>query len=72
MCQLSRLHRGAGEGATNQDRGVINTTLMAWGWTEAPLKLMYNEFGTVVAQSGPEGLLQALRARTERIAQPAG
>lgn len=32
-----------------QDRGVINTTLMAWGWTEAPLKLMYNELGTVVA-----------------------
>lgn len=32
-----------------QDRGVINTTLMAWGWTEQPIRLMYNEFGTIVA-----------------------
>ena len=32
-----------------QDRGVINTTLVALGVTERPLKLMYNEFGTVVA-----------------------
>jgi len=32
-----------------QDRGVINITLMALGWTSKPLPLMYNEFGTVVA-----------------------
>lgn len=32
-----------------QDRGVINVTLMSWGWIEKPLPLMYNEFGTVVA-----------------------
>ncbi len=32
-----------------QDRGVINTTLMSWGLISAPLKLMYNEFGTIVA-----------------------
>ena len=32
-----------------QDRGVINTTLMAWGWTDQPVKLMYNEFGTILA-----------------------
>ena len=32
-----------------QDRGVINTTLVALGVTEKPLKLMYNEFGTIVA-----------------------
>ncbi|MBN8938982.1 MAG: ABC transporter permease [Rhizobiales bacterium] len=32
-----------------QDRGVINVTLMSWGITDHPLKLMYNEFGTVVA-----------------------
>jgi putative spermidine/putrescine transport system permease protein len=32
-----------------QDKGVINTTLIALGLTEKPLKLMYNEFGTVVA-----------------------
>ncbi|MGL4287430.1 MAG: ABC transporter permease [Phreatobacter sp.] len=32
-----------------QDRGVINVTLMSWGLTDHPLKLMYNEFGTVVA-----------------------
>lgn len=32
-----------------QDRGVINSTLMAWGLTSAPLRLMYNEFGTIVA-----------------------
>ena len=32
-----------------QDRGVINTTLVALGVTERPLKLMYNEFGTIVA-----------------------
>jgi putative spermidine/putrescine transport system permease protein len=32
-----------------QDRGVINTTLVSLGVTERPLKLMYNEFGTIVA-----------------------
>ena len=32
-----------------QDRGVINFTLLALGVTEKPLKLMYNEFGTIVA-----------------------
>jgi putative spermidine/putrescine transport system permease protein len=32
-----------------QDRGVINTTLLALGVTHEPLKLMYNEFGTIVA-----------------------
>jgi putative spermidine/putrescine transport system permease protein len=32
-----------------QDRGVINYTLTALGWTTKPLPLMYNEFGTVVA-----------------------
>ena len=32
-----------------QDSGVINTTLIAMGWIEQPIKLMYNEFGTVVA-----------------------
>ena len=32
-----------------QDRGVINQTLMAWGLTSASLKLMYNEFGTILA-----------------------
>jgi putative spermidine/putrescine transport system permease protein len=32
-----------------QDRGVINVTLMAWGWIGSPLPLMYNEFGTVLA-----------------------
>ncbi|HKD58294.1 MAG TPA: ABC transporter permease [Hyphomicrobiaceae bacterium] len=32
-----------------QDRGVINTTLVALGVTDKPLKLMYNEFGTIVA-----------------------
>jgi len=32
-----------------QDRGVINSTLMAWGWTAKPLPLMYNELGTVIA-----------------------
>ena len=32
-----------------QDKGVINTTLIAWGLIEKPLPLMYNEFGTVVA-----------------------
>jgi putative spermidine/putrescine transport system permease protein len=32
-----------------QDRGVINTTLMAWGWIDRPLPLMYNEFGTIIA-----------------------
>lgn len=32
-----------------QDKGVINTTLIAWGVIEAPLPLMYNEFGTVLA-----------------------
>jgi putative spermidine/putrescine transport system permease protein len=32
-----------------QDRGVINVTLMAWGWISGPLPLMYNEFGTVLA-----------------------
>src|SRR4029077_9045649 len=32
-----------------QDKGVINTTLLALGLTEKPLKLMYNEFGTIVA-----------------------
>jgi len=32
-----------------QDKGVINTTLIALGWSERPLKLMYNEFGTIVA-----------------------
>jgi putative spermidine/putrescine transport system permease protein len=32
-----------------QDRGVINVTLMAWGWIDKPLPLMYNEFGTILA-----------------------
>jgi putative spermidine/putrescine transport system permease protein len=32
-----------------QDRGVINTTLLALGVIDRPLGLMYNEFGTVVA-----------------------
>jgi putative spermidine/putrescine transport system permease protein len=32
-----------------QDKGVINTTLLAMGLIEKPLPLMYNEFGTVVA-----------------------
>jgi putative spermidine/putrescine transport system permease protein len=32
-----------------QDKGVINTTLVSLGVTERPLRLMYNEFGTVVA-----------------------
>lgn len=32
-----------------QDKGVINTTLISWGWISKPLPLMYNEFGTVVA-----------------------
>jgi putative spermidine/putrescine transport system permease protein len=32
-----------------QDKGVINTTLISWGLIKAPLHLMYNEFGTVVA-----------------------
>ena len=32
-----------------QDRGVINATLMSWGLIHQPLKLMYNEFGTIVA-----------------------
>src|SRR5215470_18823858 len=32
-----------------QDRGVINTTLLALGVTQKPIKLMYNEFGTIVA-----------------------
>jgi putative spermidine/putrescine transport system permease protein len=32
-----------------QDRGVVNTTLIALGWIEKPLPLMYNEFGTIVA-----------------------
>ncbi|MBM3643657.1 MAG: ABC transporter permease [Alphaproteobacteria bacterium] len=32
-----------------QDKGVVNTLLISWGFTEKPLPLMYNEFGTVVA-----------------------
>jgi putative spermidine/putrescine transport system permease protein len=32
-----------------QDRGVINQTLMAWGLTKEPIRLMYNEFGTILA-----------------------
>jgi putative spermidine/putrescine transport system permease protein len=32
-----------------QDKGVINTTLIGIGWTDRPLKLMYNEFGTIIA-----------------------
>ena len=32
-----------------QDKGVINTTLLALGVTDRPLRLMYNEFGTIVA-----------------------
>ncbi|QCK85556.1 ABC transporter permease [Phreatobacter aquaticus] len=32
-----------------QDRGVINQTLMAWGLTNEPIRLMYNEFGTILA-----------------------
>jgi putative spermidine/putrescine transport system permease protein len=32
-----------------QDKGVVNQTLIAWGVINAPLKLMYNEFGTIVA-----------------------
>lgn len=32
-----------------QDRGVINMTLLSWGLISSPLKLMYNEFGTIVA-----------------------
>jgi putative spermidine/putrescine transport system permease protein len=31
------------------DRGAINVTLMSWGVIDQPLKLMYNEFGTIVA-----------------------
>ena len=31
------------------DRGVINTTVQALGWSDRPLPLMYNEFGTVLA-----------------------
>jgi len=31
-----------------------------------------SEFSTVISDSGPEGLLQALRARTEKIGAPAG
>ena len=31
------------------DKGVINATLMGLGLTTAPLPLMYNEFGTVLA-----------------------
>lgn len=29
--------------------GMINRTLQEWGWIDAPLPLMYNEFGTVLA-----------------------
>jgi len=32
-----------------QDQGVINVALMDWGITDQPLKLMYNELGTIVA-----------------------
>ncbi len=32
-----------------EDKGVINTTLVAMGLTRKPLHLMYNEFGTVLA-----------------------
>jgi putative spermidine/putrescine transport system permease protein len=32
-----------------QDKGVINTLLIGAGWTRAPLQLMYNELGTVIA-----------------------
>ena len=32
-----------------QDKGVINTTLLALGITARPLRLMYSEFGTIVA-----------------------
>ena len=32
-----------------QDKGAINTTLIAMGLIEKPLPLMYNEFGTIVA-----------------------
>lgn len=32
-----------------QDKGVINTLLLEWGLIGSPLRLMYNEFGTVVA-----------------------
>jgi putative spermidine/putrescine transport system permease protein len=32
-----------------QDKGVINTMLLSLGVTERPLRLMYNEFGTIVA-----------------------
>jgi putative spermidine/putrescine transport system permease protein len=32
-----------------QDKGVINTLLLDWGLIGSPLRLMYNEFGTVVA-----------------------
>jgi putative spermidine/putrescine transport system permease protein len=32
-----------------QDKGVINTTLIALGVTDKPLHLMYNELGTIVA-----------------------
>jgi putative spermidine/putrescine transport system permease protein len=31
------------------DRGVVNATLVGLGLTTAPLPLMYNEFGTIVA-----------------------
>jgi putative spermidine/putrescine transport system permease protein len=32
-----------------QDRGVINTLLLALGVTDKPIRLMYNELGTIVA-----------------------
>jgi putative spermidine/putrescine transport system permease protein len=32
-----------------QDQGVINTLLIGAGWAHAPLKLMYNELGTIIA-----------------------
>ena len=32
-----------------QDKGVINQTLVGWGLIDQPLRLMYNEFGTILA-----------------------
>lgn len=34
-----------------QDTGLINRTLIAGGWIEQPLRLMYNELGVVIAMT---------------------
>jgi len=31
------------------DQGVVNSTLMEWGWIAKPIHLMYNEFGICLA-----------------------